>query len=404
MVIKTSISKTTKVFKSLCTPARIEFILTIIGAIATIITCFASFSETKYQAVCNNILPSTIVSGIFIWILNALCKGGAGIISWILVVGPLFIMLFAIFFGKSKEEFGLFDGIVKAAAAKKAAEDEDEEDEDEDEDGVEARARAIVKAREEFSKKIKEIQKEAIVIAKKAGSNKALIAKIHFGTVKKIETLKKNLLNYEAKIRAKGDWEEVLERVKAIQDEAKAKAAKAIKAFWGSRSSSFLSAAKAVKAAKAAKVAKKEGEGEGEEEEARKARALAKLRKDIADIQKRAAFAIKLKGGDVKIKAKIQVMAKNQIEVLKKAFEINEANIAAKRKVGVYATKSNVPKSKELIELEKKLAKLNFEIAKQTKKCVDKCINKKLKKELKKLKEQIKDEISDTKAENPDFS
>lgn len=121
MVIKTIISKTTKVFKGLCTPARIEFILTIIGAIATIITCFASFSETKYQSVCNNILPSTIVSGIFIWILNALCKGGAGIISWILVVGPLFIMLFSIFFGKSKEEFGFLGGSSKVASALKKA-------------------------------------------------------------------------------------------------------------------------------------------------------------------------------------------------------------------------------------------------------------------------------------------
>ncbi len=290
MVIKTIISKTTTVYKGLCTPARIKFILTIIGAITTIITCFASFSETKYQAVCNNILPTTIVSGIFIWILNALCKGGAGIISWILVIGPLFVMLVAIFFGKPKEEFGFLGSatsfVKKAAAAKKAAEEEDK-----DEDGVEARARAIVKARQELPKKIKEMQNKAIVIAKKVGGNKALKAKIQLGIDKKIESLKKNLLNYEAKIRAKGDWEEVLERVKAIQDEAKAKAAK-----------------------------------------------------------------------------------------------------------------SNIKKSKELIELENKLAKVEEDIANKTKRCIKKSISWKIRLMQLKLKRKIKEEVAEIKAENPDFS
>ena len=227
MVIKTIISKTTKVFKGLCTPARIEFILTIIGAIATIITCFASFSETKYQSVCNNILPSTIVSGIFIWILNALCKGGAGIISWILVVGPLFIMLFSIFFGKSKEKFGFL--------------------------GKSSKIRQVAAA-------------------------KAALAKAK------------------------------------LED-------------------------------------KKEEEEEEEEEE-----------EDEDDSEEK-----------------------------------------KERKVGVNATKP-IKKSKELIELEKKLAKLNSKIAKQTKKCVNKCTSKKFTKKLKKLEQQIKGELSDIKSENPDFS
>lgn len=180
MVIKTIISKTTKVFKGLCTPARIEFILTIIGAIATIITCFASFSETKYQSVCSNILPSTIVSGIFIWILNALCKGGAGIISWILVVGPLFIMLFAIFFGKpTTERFiskklaaavarakaaGAVAAAAKAAAAKaKAAADkkakEDGDEEEEEDKDKEEKSKPIKKSKEliKFEKKLKKL-------------------------------------------------------------------------------------------------------------------------------------------------------------------------------------------------------------------------------------------------------
>ena len=188
MVIKTIISKTTKVFKGLCTPARIEFILTIIGAIATIITCFGSFSETKYQSVCSNILPSTIVSGIFIWILNALCKGGAGIISWILVVGPLFIMLFAIFFGKSTterfiskklaaavakaagkiaEKIAVAKIAAKAAADKKAKEDVDEEEEEEEYEDED---------KEEKPKPIKK-SKELIKFEKHLNSMHLLLAK-----------------------------------------------------------------------------------------------------------------------------------------------------------------------------------------------------------------------------------
>ncbi len=222
MVIKTIISKTTKVFKGLCTPARIEFILTIIGAIATIITCFASFSETKYQSVCSNILPSTIVSGIFIWILNALCKGGAGIISWILVVGPLFIMLFAIFFGKpTTERFiskklaaavarakaakaaGAVAAAAKAAAAKaaadkKAKEDGDEEEEEEDKDKD--------KDKEEKSKPIKK-SKELIKFEKKLKKLVPLLAKRNKKCVKKCtdrkggKKLKKKIEKLKKKIK-----------------------------------------------------------------------------------------------------------------------------------------------------------------------------------------------------------
>jgi len=209
MVIKTIISKTTKVFKGLCTPARIEFILTIIGAIATIITCFASFSETKYQSVCSNILPSTIVSGIFIWILNSLCKGGAGIISWILVVGPLFIMLFAIFFGKPTTERFISKkaaaavarakaagavaaaakaaatavakaAVAKAVADKKAKEDGDEEEEEEDEDEDEDKD----KDKEEKPKPIKK-SKELIKFEKKLKKLVPLLAKRNKKCVKK---------------------------------------------------------------------------------------------------------------------------------------------------------------------------------------------------------------------------
>ena len=97
MVVKTVISNSTKIFKGLCTPAQIEIVLSIIGISSLIISCLTNTPGNKFQIACIDAIPYSIVSIIFVFILNALCKGGAKIISWILVLAPLISILFTIF-------------------------------------------------------------------------------------------------------------------------------------------------------------------------------------------------------------------------------------------------------------------------------------------------------------------
>ena len=70
-------------FSKLCTPAMIYFV---ISMIALVISIFTNFS-----------ILSLLIKGFFIMVwslfLNYLCKSGFSVVSWILVLFPLFIML-----------------------------------------------------------------------------------------------------------------------------------------------------------------------------------------------------------------------------------------------------------------------------------------------------------------------
>jgi phosphotransferase system glucose/maltose/N-acetylglucosamine-specific IIC component len=77
-----------KEYNRLCTPAKIYFVLTIIGCI------FMLFHNVNILAIFTKLLFA------FIWtyILNLLCSKGYKIISWILVLFP-FILITLTFFG-----------------------------------------------------------------------------------------------------------------------------------------------------------------------------------------------------------------------------------------------------------------------------------------------------------------
>ena len=96
--IKSVISNSTKIFKGLCTPAKVEAVLGIVGTVSVIIACLTNTSGSKVQVACTEAIPYVVVSSILVYILNALCKGGAKFISWILVLTPLALILLAIFF------------------------------------------------------------------------------------------------------------------------------------------------------------------------------------------------------------------------------------------------------------------------------------------------------------------
>jgi hypothetical protein len=82
-----------KEFNRLCAPAKLYFILTIIGCI------FMLFHNINLLAVFSKLFFA------FIWtfILNLICKKGFTIVSWILVLLPFILMTLA-FFGLYRAE------------------------------------------------------------------------------------------------------------------------------------------------------------------------------------------------------------------------------------------------------------------------------------------------------------
>jgi len=97
--------KIIKNFKNLCIPAKIETVLSIIGIASLIVSCLTNTSKNKLQMICIDIIPYSMVSIIFVFLLNTLCKGGAKIISWVLVLAPLISILLTIFISSPKEYF-----------------------------------------------------------------------------------------------------------------------------------------------------------------------------------------------------------------------------------------------------------------------------------------------------------
>ena len=104
--IKSVISNSTKIFKGLCTPAKIEAVLGIVGTISVLIACLTNSTGSKLQVACTDAIPYVVVSAILVYILNALCKGGAKFASWIFVLTPLALILLSIFvINPPKESF-----------------------------------------------------------------------------------------------------------------------------------------------------------------------------------------------------------------------------------------------------------------------------------------------------------
>tara|TARA_Y100000780_G_C13512809_1_gene350612 strand:- start:95 stop:628 length:534 start_codon:yes stop_codon:yes gene_type:complete len=99
MVIKTIskiVSNQKTIFNGLCSPAQIEYTISFIGVSSLIISCITGNSSNTIRDACTDIIPYVIVSAFFIWILNALCKGGARIVSWAVVLAPLILMVTSI--------------------------------------------------------------------------------------------------------------------------------------------------------------------------------------------------------------------------------------------------------------------------------------------------------------------
>ena len=99
MVIKTIskiVSNQKTIFNGLCSPAQIEYTISFIGVSSLIISCITGNSSNTIRDACTDIIPYVIVSAFFIWILNALCKEGARIVSWAVVLAPLILMVTSI--------------------------------------------------------------------------------------------------------------------------------------------------------------------------------------------------------------------------------------------------------------------------------------------------------------------
>jgi len=145
-----SIVKNQKIYyASLCTPAKIEYAISVVGIASLAISCLTNGSGSKLDDTCMDVLPYLIVSAIFVFILNALCKGGASIVSWIMIIAPLCALFISVFNKSPKEPTEGFESPSKALKEFRAAmdeasekfnsdrdddEEEDDEDDDEDED------------------------------------------------------------------------------------------------------------------------------------------------------------------------------------------------------------------------------------------------------------------------------
>lgn len=74
-------------FKSLCLPAKVYLVLSIVGVL---ITLFIGGVSVLTQ------LIHLLYIVFWVWILNVICKSGYKVISWILVLLP-FVLMFLLF-------------------------------------------------------------------------------------------------------------------------------------------------------------------------------------------------------------------------------------------------------------------------------------------------------------------
>ncbi len=132
-------------YANLCTPAKIEYAISVVGVAALAISCLTNGSGSKIEDTCVDVLPYLVVSSIFVFILNALCKGGASIVSWLMVICPLCALFVSVFnkapataategFSATSDALKEFKDAMNEASEKFDSSRDDVDDEDEDDD------------------------------------------------------------------------------------------------------------------------------------------------------------------------------------------------------------------------------------------------------------------------------
>ena len=137
------VNKHKNVFPKLCTPAKIEYIIAIIATVSLSISCLTETSGSTFNDVCAEILPYILTAGIYIWILQTLCKGGASIFSWIIVLSPIIVLVTKVLtktaylkseLYEEEESFDVVDQMLKSAVKGDEDYDEDYDEEYDDDD------------------------------------------------------------------------------------------------------------------------------------------------------------------------------------------------------------------------------------------------------------------------------
>ena len=361
--IKSVISNSTKIFKDLCTPAKVESVLGIVGTISVLIACLTNSTGSKLQVACTDAIPYVVVSAILVYILNALCKGGAKFASWIFVLTPLALILLSIFvINPPKESFIDFD---------------DDELFEEELPKPPTEPGCFVYSNDRCPKQSKYSDR-------------------HDGKWHQDKWGQENKGSGESKekcdLRKKGfnDWCGSTDFVShfnpAVQEQEEEQ--------------------------------EQEQEQEQEKPEKKESEKVTKLKERLTRMKGRfenwdkcSFFRNKAENCSTKKKDNLEKRIE-AVEKKVKTLETTEGFVSKKAKGKKDGDEEENPKpikkSKELIKFEKKFKKLDTLLAKRNKKCVKKCTDskggKKLKRRIKKLKMKIKDETADNKAENPDFS
>jgi len=101
------------IFNKLCTPAKIEYVIGILSIVSLSFSCLTHSTESKISQICTIVIPHILTVAVSVYILNALCKGGASNIAWIIIIFPIISMILSIFTKKQKE---LYKGFNKKPA------------------------------------------------------------------------------------------------------------------------------------------------------------------------------------------------------------------------------------------------------------------------------------------------
>jgi len=132
------------IFNRICSPAKIEYIIALIAIVSLSVSCLTESSGSTFNDACSEILPYIIVSSVYIYILNILCKGGASSIAWFIVLSPAIALVLRVmtktsllkselFEEEQEEQFDVVDQMMKSTIIDNNKEDYyDDEDDSED--------------------------------------------------------------------------------------------------------------------------------------------------------------------------------------------------------------------------------------------------------------------------------
>ena len=129
-ITKKVLNKHQNVYPKLCTPAKIEYIIALISLVSLSISCLTETSGSTFNDVCAELLPYILTATTYIYILNALCKGGASIFSWIIVLSPILVIISNIMTKTCLLKPELFEEYDEEEYHEDEDENEDEEEED----------------------------------------------------------------------------------------------------------------------------------------------------------------------------------------------------------------------------------------------------------------------------------